>query len=239
MPVESTTWQFDNFGEELVGVHSTDGRIWNWDLTTTIGSELVVNGDFSANTNWTSEIAFSNVSKFWNIASGVASFTRLEATIDTTKEGYFISPNAHNNGNYDHIDINANLFRASPNRFIDGYTVKYRNGGGTDIGGLVNDTNYFIVNSSGVLPSGNDFQISATSGGSPITLNHVDQSTFNANDATSTMDGVDYENNRIYTAHVFSENDPVVYNRDYIASGATGNERVISGLTEGGEYFAV
>ncbi len=239
VPVESTTWQFDNFGEELVGVHSTDGRIWNWDLTTTIGSELVVNGDFSANTNWTSEIAFSNVSKFWNIASGVASFTRLEATIDTTKEGYFISPNAHNNGNYDHIDINANLFRASPNRFIDGYTVKYRNGGGTDIGGLVNDTNYFIVNSSGVLPSGNDFQISATSGGSPITLNHVDQSTFNANDATSTMDGVDYENNRIYTAHVFSENDPVVYNRDYIASGATGNERVISGLTEGGEYFAV
>lgn len=221
IPQESTTWQLDNFGEELVGVHITDGRIWNWDLTTTVGSELVINGDFTTDANWTRDIISSigPVYKFWNIANGVAKFTRFGCAIDTDKEG---------TSNLDDIDVTANKFRTSPNRFEDGDKVRYTNGGGTDIGGLTNNTDYFIVNAT--IPNVIDFQVSATSGGSPINLSHVKLITVDG-DAVSTTNGIDYTNNRIYQGHTFSDGEEIIYN--------SGGGNVISGLTQDEKYFVV
>ena len=223
VPVESTTWQLDNFGEELVGVHINDGRIWNWDLTTTVGSELVFNGDFepvgNVQINWNRDMAYGSTPKWWTIANGVASFKRFGCAIDTNKEG---------TSNLDDIDIAANKFRTSPNHFNDGDTVKYTNGGGTDIGGLTNNTDYFIVNVS--TPNYIDFQVAATSGGTPITLSHVNQITVDG-DAVSTTNGIDYSANRIYQAHTYTNGQEILYNN--------GGGSSITGLQNDSTYFVV
>ena len=61
-------------------------------------------------------------------------------------------------------DVTNNKIVTS-NTFSNGDEVKYSNGSGTDIGGLVNNTNYFIINASGT-----EFQLAATSGGAAIDL---------------------------------------------------------------------
>ena len=43
----ATTWSIDNFGEILIACSSDDGRVFNWDLNTNSGSNLLTNGDFS------------------------------------------------------------------------------------------------------------------------------------------------------------------------------------------------
>ena len=47
-----TTWDIDNFGEILIACHSDDGRILEWNLSTTGGSNLLdaANADFSQGT---------------------------------------------------------------------------------------------------------------------------------------------------------------------------------------------
>ena len=51
------------------------------------------------------------------------------------------------------------------NTFVTGEEVVYNNGGGTDIAGLVNGANYFVVNASGT-----EFQLSPTSGGTAFAV---------------------------------------------------------------------
>lgn len=65
---EATTWALDNWGEYLVGCSVDDGRLWEWDLDTTVGSETVTNGTFAADSDWTKGTG-------WTIAAGVASFS--------------------------------------------------------------------------------------------------------------------------------------------------------------------
>lgn len=65
---EATTWALDNWGEYLVACNSSDGTLWEWDLDTTVGSELVVNGVFAADSDWTKGTG-------WTISAGVASFS--------------------------------------------------------------------------------------------------------------------------------------------------------------------
>lgn len=76
VPQEATTWQLDNFGENLVGLHQDDGRIWEWDLTTTVGAELVTNGEFATDASW-------NKGTNWSISGGVAEYAQLKATFAT------------------------------------------------------------------------------------------------------------------------------------------------------------
>lgn len=40
---EATRWSLDNFGQYLVGVHSVDGRLFSWELSTTGTAEAVAN----------------------------------------------------------------------------------------------------------------------------------------------------------------------------------------------------
>ena len=77
--IELTTWSMDNWGEYLVACSSTDGRVVEYELGVTGGSNLVTNGTFDADSDWTKGTG-------WAIASGVASWTgttaaNLEQTI--------------------------------------------------------------------------------------------------------------------------------------------------------------
>lgn len=73
VPEEATTWALDNFGEDLLGVHYDDGRLLQWPLDTTVGSEEIATGDFSADQDWTKGVG-------WAISTGVAEWTGTTAT---------------------------------------------------------------------------------------------------------------------------------------------------------------
>lgn len=78
--LRATTWSLDNWGEYLVGCTADDGKLYEWDLTTTAGAEIVINGDFAAGTDWTTGAS-------WTIGSGVATFSGT-ATGDTLVQTY-------------------------------------------------------------------------------------------------------------------------------------------------------
>lgn len=80
IPQESTTWQLDNFGEELVGVHTSDKRIWNWDLTTTTGVEIITNGDFALGAGQAHEWSLETATN-WDINNNQLIYKPLEETI--------------------------------------------------------------------------------------------------------------------------------------------------------------
>ena len=70
--LSATTWSMDNWGQNLVACATSDGKIYEWPLNLTLGSELVTNGDFAAGTDWT-------LGTGWAIGSGVASWTGTTA----------------------------------------------------------------------------------------------------------------------------------------------------------------
>ena len=51
--IELTTWSMDNWGEYLVACSSTDGRVVEYRLGVTGGDDLVTNGTFDADSDWT------------------------------------------------------------------------------------------------------------------------------------------------------------------------------------------
>lgn len=73
VPQEATSWSLDNFGEDLLAVHYDDGRLLQWDLDTTIGSEEISTGDFAVDQDWTKGVG-------WAIAASIASWTGTTAT---------------------------------------------------------------------------------------------------------------------------------------------------------------
>ena len=222
IPQEATTWQLDNFGENLIAFHLDDGRILEWPLVVTVGSELVTNGDFAVDANWTKGVN-------WSISGGVSVYAQYKPVFDandtnivsavndtitipnhdfvdgqvvtyvvpsgqtaitglTSGSSYFIIDSTTNNfkltaslagtilplsANYSlTVDADNEAIKntttnkiVASNSFSNGDEVTYSNGSGTDIGGLVNNQNYFIVNASG-----SEFQLSSTSGGSAIDL---------------------------------------------------------------------
>jgi hypothetical protein len=79
IPLPATTFDLDNFGEILIACSVDDGKLYEWDLTTTIGSELVATGDFASDSDWTKGTG-------WTISGGVAEYqgstsTALEQTV--------------------------------------------------------------------------------------------------------------------------------------------------------------
>jgi hypothetical protein len=65
---EATTWALDTWGENLVACSVEDGRIWEWNLDTVTGSDVVTNGTFAVDANWTKGTG-------WTISGGVGSFS--------------------------------------------------------------------------------------------------------------------------------------------------------------------
>ena len=182
IPQEATTWKLDNFGENLIGLHQDDGRIWEWDLTTTIGSELVTNGNFATDANWTK-------GKNWSIANGVAVYAQYKPVIDANSDVI--------------VDKSTNRITIASHDFTDGDELTYVvPTGQTAIGGLTSGTNYFVINATT-----NDFQLAATSGGAAISLTANNSVTVDAdNDAIK-----DTANNKIVISNTFSNGDEVTY----------------------------
>ena len=119
------------------------------------------------------------------------------------------------------VDV-ANDKIIAANTFTDGDEVTYTNGGGANIGGLTDSTNYFIINASAT-----EFQLSATSGGAAITLTANNAITFDGDDATV----VDVATDTIIEANTFSDGDLITY--------SAGGGVAIGGLADGANYFII
>lgn len=222
VPLEASTWQLDNWGENLLALHSDDGKIYEWALGTATGNELVTNGNFASDTAWTKGTG-------WSIQSGFASYLQYLVTFDAndinivspTNETITIAGHPLENGdeleytvpptqtaigglssgtNYFVVQKTANTIKLAAtsggaainltpnyevtfdaddnavkdtvnnkivvsNTFTNNEKVTYSNGGGTNVGGLVDGNEYFVIN-----PTSSEFQLSATSGGSAIDL---------------------------------------------------------------------
>jgi hypothetical protein len=65
---EATTWALDTWGEYLVACSNADGDLYEWQLGSTYGADVVADGDFASAAGWTTGAD-------WTIASGVASYS--------------------------------------------------------------------------------------------------------------------------------------------------------------------
>ena len=217
VPIEATTWSLDNWGEYLVGLHYDDGRLLEWDLTTTKGAELVTNGDFAADSDWTKGTN-------WSISGGVAEYQQNIQTFD--------ADDAVN------TDVSTDTITITGHGFVDGDEVTYvvPAAPATALGGLTDGTNYFIVGATA-----NTIQLAATSGGAAIDLTR-NALTFDGDDAAV----VDVANDKIVDTNTFTTGDYVTYSNGggvdiggltdgskYYIIAATASEFQLS-LTSGG-----
>lgn len=155
---EATTWSLDNFGEYLVACDVSDGRLLEWRLDTVKGNELVTNGDFAADSDWTK-------GKNWTISGGVGAFAQHVVTF--------------NDGD---VDAAADQLSATAHTLTDGDEVTYTAPAApaTAVSGLTDGASYFVVSATA-----NALKLAATSGGTAIDLTRGG-TTFDADDAAVT-----------------------------------------------------
>ena len=108
------------------------------------------------------------------------------------------------------------------NTFSNGDYVTYDNGGGTDIGGLTDGANYYIVGATAA-----EFQLSLTSGGAAIDLTENNSVTVDAEDALV----VDVATDVITIANTFTDGEIVTY--------SNGGGTDIAGLVDGTDYYVI
>jgi hypothetical protein len=163
--------------------------------------------------------------------TSASSYFVVNATTNTfqlsaTSGGAAINLTQSNNITFDGNDATVvdttNDKIIAANTFADGDEVLYVNGGGVDIGGLTNNTNYFVINATAT-----EFQLSTTSGGVPITLTDNYVVAIDSTDVAV----VDTTNDKIVIANTFSDGDEVEY------SSAGGTD--IGGLVDGTSYFII
>ena len=120
IPLPATTWDLDNFGEILVACSVSDGKLWEWDLSFTTGSELVTNGTFASDTAWTKGAG-------WTIADGVAKYSGTSITqLSQTVSGL-----SNSDPKQDTHDIKVTLI--DPNTGTVTYAVTVVNVGGINV----------------------------------------------------------------------------------------------------------
>ena len=193
------------------------GVFGKWDLTTTVGAELVTNGDYASDASW-------NKGTNWSISGGVAAYAQYKPLFDADDTAI--------------VDVANDTITITGHDFADGDEVTYVvPTGQTAIDGLTNGTNYFIVSATT-----NTFKLAATSGGSAINLSANKQVTFDADDNAVK----DVTNNKIVTSNTFSNGDEVTYsngsgtdigglvnNTNYFIINASGTEFQLA-ATSGG-----
>ena len=222
VPQEASTWMLDNWGQNLVALHSDDGRIFEWSLSTTAGSELVATGDFASDTNWTKGVN-------WSIANGYASYVQLKKTFNA-------NDSTNTNISTDTITITAHGFSTG-----DEVTYTVPASPATALGGLTTATNYFIVGATT-----NTIQLAATSGGPAIDLTRKDL-IFDGDDAAV----VNVSTDKIVATNTFTTGEYVTYSNGggvdiggltndakYYIIGATSSEFQIA-LTSGGSAITI
>jgi len=184
IPEECTVWIFDNFGEKLTMLCTTDGRLLLWDLATAIGADLITNGDFATDSDWTKGTN-------WSITTDqYAKYAQYKPTFDADDVTI--------------VDPATDTITITGHDFADGDEITYNvpASPATALGGLTDATNYFIISATA-----NTFQLSATSGGAAINITPNNEVIFDADDETIK----DVANNKIITANTFSNGDYVTY----------------------------
>ena len=180
-------------------------------------SELVTNGTFDADSDWTKGVN-------WSISGGVAEYQQLKKTFDADDA-------TNTNVSTDTITITAHGFANG-----DEVTYTVPAAPATALGGLTTGTNYFIIGATT-----NTIQLAATSGGAAINLTR-NALTFDGDDASV----VDITNDKIVDTNTFTTGDYVTYsngggtdigglinNANYFVIAATSSEFQLS-LTSGG-----
>ena len=188
VPLPATTWDMDNFGEVLIACSVSDGKLWEWDPSGVNGSELVTNGTFDADSDWTKGNGGAGGSN-WIIASDYARYEHYKPTFDASDDTVVSAAN-------DTITITGH-------RFEDGDELVYNvpAAPASAIGGLTDGSTYYVVSKTA-----NTFKLSATSGGTAIdlTINELD---FDGDDSAV----VDVANDKIVKANTFTNGDYVKY----------------------------
>lgn len=188
IPLPATTFDLDNFGQVLIACSVSDGKIYEWNLGTTIGSELVTNGTFASDSDWIKGNGGAGGSN-WQITGGVAQYIHYKPVFDASDDAVVSAAN-------DTITI-------TDHRFEDGDEVIYNVPASPAyaIGGLTDGNTYYIVSSTA-----NTFKLSATSGGSAIDLTFPTV-TVDADDAAVVVVASD----KIVAANTFANGDYVKY----------------------------
>lgn len=188
VPLPATTWDLDNFGEILVACSVDDGKIWEWDLTTTSGSELVATGDFASDIDWNKGNGGAGGSN-WIIANGYAKYEHYKPTFDANDDT--------------EVQAAADTITITGHRFEDGDEVIYNvpAAPASAINGLVDGNTYYVVSATA-----NTFQLSATSGGAAIDL-VINELDFDGDDAAI----VDVATDKIVAANTFVNGEYVKY----------------------------
>ena len=216
IPAECTVWQLDNFGQNLVGFHSDDRRIFEWDLTVTNGPEVITNPTFDTDSNWTKGVG-------WTIANGSANFEQYSPSFNPNNTDSF-------NTFHEEIEFVNPLTGAllSSHSFTTGDPVIYRvPAGSTPVAGLTPGTTYYIK--FGFTQGNNEVQLETSPGAGAIDFTALTNIQFTPNGSV-----VSVTNNTIFHTNQAMVNDlPVIYEA---ASGAT---VPIGGLTFGTTYYIV
>jgi len=188
VPLPATTFDLDNFGEILIACSVDDGKLYEWDLTTTIGSELVATGDFASDSDWTKGNGGDGGSN-WQITGGVAQYIHYKPVFDASDDTVVSAAN-------DTITITGH-------RFEDGDELVYNvpASPATAIGGLTDGNTYYVVSKAT-----NTFKLSATSGGTAIDLT-IKELDFDGDDSAI----VDVANDKIVAANTFTNGEYVKY----------------------------
>ena len=237
IPQEASTWQLDNFGQNLIALHQDDGRLFEWPLGTTTGAELITNGSFATDANWTKGVN-------WSIANGYASYAQLKATFatDNTVVGTqtFVVTVVNDNGQNKYA-FNGAI--APVLSLVRGVTYTFDMSDNTNSGHPLAFKNGSSAYTTGVTTTGT----AGTSGASVVIA--VDAAApatgllyyctvhGNAMGAAITTSAnttaIDYSTETITaTAHGFSDGDEVTYT---VPTG----QSAIGGLTSGTNYFVV
>tara|TARA_B100000575_G_C23143794_1_gene666971 strand:- start:2354 stop:5551 length:3198 start_codon:yes stop_codon:yes gene_type:complete len=155
IPQEASVWQLDNFGQNLIAHHSDDGRLFEWSLSTTQGSNLINNGNFAADAAW-------NKGDGWSISQGKAKWAT-----------YSPSFNPSNMSSYNSIGDEIEFVEAdgqtllTTHEFDDGDAVIYRVPAGSEpVPELTPNQTYYII--KGFLQGNNEVQLEASVGGGAI-----------------------------------------------------------------------
>ena len=215
IPEPATTWAIDNFGENLVAVHSDEGSLLQWDLAVS-SSDLLTNGGFETDSDWTKGYGWS----IDTASLGRAIFEPYQETIFYSTFG--------DHPTQAQADLKEWINVGYQHPMVVGDTVYYSKGSlfgdqWVDMPPLVSGTTYHVVDDSG-----NYIKIATTAGGTPIVFDQRKEAT----DVNPQLGGdINYTTNTITsTAHGFSNGDTVVYAKYNVSGG--NSKGYINGLDE-------
>ena len=79
---EATTWALDNFGEVLVACSYDDGKLYDWSLSVSDGADVITNGAFATDSDWTKGANWIIAGDAARYATGAVNAIEQDVTTD-------------------------------------------------------------------------------------------------------------------------------------------------------------